>query len=104
MRKLVWNMDTGKSFSEALILASTNPQYNNRLSMELPVQYMKTTRTEQVCTYTNWFFFDNSKQFMYPTHFTGNSMNDLSSYCGLIDARIGASDKDLPVLSCMPFT
>ena len=27
---------TGKYFSEALILASTNPQYDNRLFMELP--------------------------------------------------------------------
>ena len=24
-------------------------------------------------------------------------MNNLSSYCGLVDAKIGASDKDLPV-------
>ena len=29
---------TGKSFSEALILAKTNPQYDKRLSFELPVQ------------------------------------------------------------------
>ena len=28
--------DKGKSFSEALILASTNPQYDKRLFMELP--------------------------------------------------------------------
>ena len=27
-----------------------------------------------------------------------NSMNNLSSYCGLVDARINASDKDLPVV------
>ena len=26
-------------------------------------------------------------------------MNSLSSYCGLVDAKIRASDKDLPVLS-----
>ena len=25
-------------------------------------------------------------------------MNNLSSYCGLVDAKIRASDKDLPVL------
>ena len=29
---------------------------------------------------------------------TRNSMNNMSSYCGLVDARISASDKDLPVL------
>ena len=56
---------TGKSFSEALILASTNPQYDKRLFIELPVQHM----------------------------------NNLLSYCGLIDAKIRASDKDLPVYS-----
>ena len=33
--------------------------------------------------------------FMY---WTGNSMNNLLSHCGLVDAKIRASDKDLPVL------
>ena len=28
---------------------------------------------------------------------TCNSMNNLLSYCGLVDARISASEKDLPV-------
>ena len=37
---------TGKSFSEAFILASINPQYDKRLTVELPVQYMKTTSSE----------------------------------------------------------
>ena len=37
---------TGKSFSEALILASTNQQYDKRLFIELPVQHMKTTSAE----------------------------------------------------------
>ena len=37
---------TGKSFSEVLILASTNPQYDKRLSSELPVQYMKIPSSE----------------------------------------------------------
>jgi len=32
----VYSEDTGKSFSEALIAASTNPQYDNRLFTELP--------------------------------------------------------------------
>ena len=30
--------------------------------------------------------------------FHGNSMKNLLSYCGLIDAKISASEKDLPVL------
>ena len=41
---------TGKSFSEALILVSTNPQYDIRLFIELRVQYMKTTSLEMLCT------------------------------------------------------
>jgi len=38
--------DTGKSLSEAFILISTNPQYDKRLLIDLPVQYMKTTTSE----------------------------------------------------------
>ena len=37
---------TGKSLSEAFILTSANPQYDKRLFMDLPVQYMKTTNSE----------------------------------------------------------
>ena len=47
----------------------------------------------------------NKKQFMYTTcsevvvfiYWTGKSMNNLLSYCGLVDARISASEKKLPV-------
>ena len=44
-QKQIWsNYDfgAGKSLSEALILAATNPQYDKRLFIELRVQYMKT--------------------------------------------------------------
>ena len=44
--KLQASFCTGKSFSEVLILASTNPQYDKRLSSELPVQYMKIPSSE----------------------------------------------------------
>ena len=37
---------TGKFLSEALILASTNPQYDYRLFIELQVQYMKIPSSE----------------------------------------------------------
>ena len=37
---------TGKFFSEALILASTNPQYDKRLIIELQVQYMEIPSSE----------------------------------------------------------
>ena len=43
------------------------------------------------------FLFWHSKQYLYKTcselvFFEGNSMNNLSSYCGLTDSRIGASN------------
>ena len=51
------------------------------------------------------FLFWHSEQFMYTScsefgnamHWTWNSMNNLLSHCGLVDARISASEKDLPV-------
>ena len=57
---------TGKSLSEALILGSTNLQYDKRLFIDLPVQYMKTTSSEHV-VYTNCFLFCHSEQFMCTT-------------------------------------
>ena len=50
--------------SEALIVASTNPQYDNTLFIELRVQYMKIPSSEHV-VYTNCFLFGHSEQFMY---------------------------------------
>ena len=70
---------TGKSFSEALVLASTNPQYHKRLSIELRVQYMKIPSSEHVknmlCA-QNCFECQNKnkKQFLY----TACSWNALS--------------------------
>ena len=59
---------TGKSLSEALIFASTNPQYDDRLFIELRVQYMKIPSSEHVknmpCTQIV-FLFLHSEQFMY---------------------------------------
>ena len=40
---------TGKSFSEALILASTNPQYDKRLFIDLPVQYLHENYKLRTC-------------------------------------------------------
>ena len=91
---------------EAIILAWTNPKYDNRLLIELQAQYMKITSSEHVA-YIHCSEFPNktNKQktiyvhnsscelviFMY---WTCNSMNNLLSYCGLVDR---ASDKDSPV-------
>ena len=59
--------DTVKSLSEALIFASTNPQYDNRLSIELQVQYMNipSSNLGRTCCVQNCFW--HSEQFLYTT-------------------------------------
>ena len=42
---------TGKSFSEARILESTNPRYDKRLFIKLQVQYMKIASSEHILGY-----------------------------------------------------
>ena len=44
--KKILHLSTGKSFSEVLILATTNPKYNKRLFPDLPVQYIKIPNLE----------------------------------------------------------
>ena len=39
---------TGQSLSEALIFATTNPQYDDRFFIELQVQYLKIASSEHV--------------------------------------------------------
>ena len=53
--------DTSKSFSEALIFASTNPQYDKRLFIDLPVLYMKITSSEHA-VYINCFECQNKNK------------------------------------------
>ena len=45
-RALLALNNTGKSLSEALFFASTNPQYDVKLFIELQVQYMKIASSE----------------------------------------------------------
>ena len=104
--------------SEALILASTNPQYDDRLFNELQVQHMKNPswghavyincsecqNKNNLCTQHVLYMFSTCSElgiFMY--YQTCDSMNNLSSYCGLVDAEIRASDKDLPVKKFLYF-
>ena len=42
------SISTGKSLSEALIFASTNPQYDDRLFIELQLKYMKIPSSNHV--------------------------------------------------------
>ena len=77
--------DTGKSLSEALIFASTNPQYDNRLFIELQVQYMKipSSNLGRTCCVQKLFL-------TFRTIFVHNMFSPCS-------AKRKASDKDLPV-------
>ena len=55
------NSGTGKSFSEALIVAWTNPQYDDRLFSKLQVQYMKIPSSDDgenmLCTQIVFCFY-----------------------------------------------
>ena len=80
---------TGKSLSEALIFASTNPQYDDRLFIELQVQYIH----------------ENSKlkpgENMLCTEIVFDIQNNFCTQHVLpsCSPEIRASDKDLPVIS-----
>ena len=52
---------TGNSLLDALILVSTNPQYDKILFIDLPVQYMKTPPSEHV-VYINCFECQNKNK------------------------------------------
>jgi len=101
---------TGKSLSEAPFFASTNPQYDNRLFIELQVQYMKIESSEHsfgfdiqnnLCTQHVLPMFSPCSKLAIFINSTCNSMNNILSYCGLycglVDAKKRVSDKDLPV-------
>ena len=90
---------TGKSVSEALILESVNPQYDERLFIEFQEKYKFTTCCVQKLFFCFCFDIQNNicTQHVLNLYFSCNSMNNLSSYCGLTDARMRASEKDFPV-------
>ena len=104
--EIEWN--TSKSLSEAFIFESTNPQYDDRLFIELQVQYMKIPNSNlgRTCCVQKLFWISEtisvynmfspglSLEFSCK-YWTCNSMNNLSSYCGLADAKIRVFDKDL---------
>ena len=77
---------TGKSLSESFIFASTNPQYDDRLFIELQVQYMKipSSNLGRTCCVQKLFL-------TFRTIFVHNMFSPCS-------AKRRASDKDLPVI------
>jgi hypothetical protein len=74
--------DTGKSLSEALLFAEHGENMLcTEIVMNVKKQFLYTT-----CSELGIFIY-----------WSCNSRNNLSSYCGLVNAKIRASDKDLPV-------
>ena len=100
---------TGKSLSEALIFASTNPQYDDRCSLNYKFNTWKflAQNMGRICCVQKLFWvskkisvhnmFSPCSELGIFMYWTCNSMTNLSSYCGLVDAKIRASDKNLPV-------
>ena len=86
--------------SEALILESVNPQYDESLLIE----FLRKIQVDNIlCTKIVFSFcFDIQNnictQPVVNLYSSWNSMNNLSSNCGLTEARMKASEKDLPVM------
>ena len=74
---------TGKSLSEVLLFAEHG---ENMLCTKIVLNVRNNFSTQHVLPRFNLGIF---------MYWTCNSMNNLSSYCGLVDVKIGASD--LPV-------
>ena len=76
---------TGESLSEALLFAEHG---ENMLCTKIVLNVRNNFCTQHVLPRFELGIL---------MYWTCNSMSNLSSYCGLIDAKIRASDKDLPV-------
>ena len=48
-KQILNEKSTGKSLSEAFILTSTNPQYDKRLFIDLPVHYVHENYKIRTC-------------------------------------------------------
>ena len=73
---------TGKSLSEALLFA----EHGENMCTKIVLNVRNNFCTQHVLHRFELEIF---------VYWTCNSMNNLSSYCGLVDAKIRASDKDL---------
>ena len=80
--------------SEALILESVNPQYDKILFIEFPPKYKLTTCCVQKLFFCFCFDIQNNicTQHVLNLYFSGDSMNNLSSYCGLTNFQISKNE------------
>ena len=92
--------------SETLIFESVNPQYDKRLFIESPKKYQfRTCCVQKLFLFCFCFDIQNNicTQDYMNLYLSGNSMNNLSSHCGLNDLRMRASDSNLPVHTSLKF-
>ena len=69
------------------------------LNHEFSTWKLQVQNMSRTCCVQKLFWMSKQKQFLYTTctELVSNSMNNLSSYCGLTNSRMSASDTDLPV-------
>ena len=86
-KNIFFQVYTGKSLSEALLFGEHGEKM---LCTEIILNVINNFCTQHVLPRFELGIF---------MYWHCNSMNNLSSYCGLVDAKVRASDKDLPVPS-----
>ena len=107
-KKPWWNHVKANLFQKLLFLHQFTQNITKDCSLNYKLSmYMRTASSEHVVYINNRYQMSvqKQKQFVYTTcselvvsmYWTRNSMNNLLSYCGLVDASTSASEKDLPV-------
>ena len=81
-------VSTGKSLSEALIFASTNPQYDDRLFIDLQLLTQKNTNSEHVM-YKNCFECQNKKTIF---------VHNMFSTCIFLVLKSGINEQSVVIL------
>ena len=75
-------------------------QLTHNMTRDCSLNYKKNTSSEHL-VHKNCLCFDiknnNCTQHVLNLYFSGDSMNNLLSYCGLADSKMRASEDDLPV-------
>ena len=102
----IWVVRFPNLFQKHLFLEQLTHNMTKDCSLNYEFSTWKLEAQNMLCTQIVFCFcIDNSEQFMYTTcselvfmYWTRNSINNLLSYFGLVNARISASEKDLPVL------
>ena len=82
---IIWILiNKGQSVSEALILESVNPQYDDRLFIDLQ---LLTQKKNMLCTKNAKKMYTPCSELVFFWVRSRKSMNNLLSYCGLTHAR-----------------